>query len=628
MLCRTVCFDSRLQQGKQAHPQKQSKGGLTSTLLGARVILETDMKIKSILSCLSLLLVLFISTAYSQSSSITFQVKLETNLPQGETVCVYLLEREGMGQQTVFPLTNVSNDTWTTTLTFDDGWLAVGVTYHYKYCRNYVYNGADEAVDGNDQGYRKVTIQNENTVLTDTVTQWRWWPVDGQIPEIDTSNYAHTPPADLPDSTFQCGIELPDYWDHPFIYSVEPTLDRIITKCKADYVEYNPVPEVTQFYPTPEINKEGVNGTSDEDLIKIITEAKKRGLKFYLDAYPWAMISDSSPNYHTNEWWIEFEQQWRPIILDYAQISQDYGVDILTFGMWVNRWSVSQQEASIVDSLAQNLLNDVRQIYTGKIAVEFTPWGPDLNLYSEADYLKFNISAFWPYQLSTSKSPTVTEMVTNLNTGLDELYNEGPGKWGKPVILSQIAASSYDGTVINRPDWETQMYYFPNDPGVPLDLQEQADAYEAFLQAFTKREWIKGIYSFNYNYWNSIDKAPSIRSKPAEQVVAKWYHWINPHNLTDVKDNVKLVESFKLYQNYPNPFNPTTNFEFRIANFGFVTLKIYDLLGREVETLVNEEESPGTYEVKFDASQLPSEVYFARMEAGGYVQTIKMLLIK
>jgi len=67
----------------------------------------------------------------------------------GETICVYLLEREGMREEVVVPLTYLSDDTWETTLEFSDGWLSIGATYHYKYCRNYVYNGADEIVNGN-----------------------------------------------------------------------------------------------------------------------------------------------------------------------------------------------------------------------------------------------------------------------------------------------------------------------------------------------------------------------------------------------------------------------------------------------------------------------------------------------
>jgi N-acetylmuramoyl-L-alanine amidase len=83
-----------------------------------------------------------------------------------------------------------------------------------------------------------------------------------------------------------------------------------------------------------------------------------------------------------------------------------------------------------------------------------------------------------------------------------------------------------------------------------------------------------------------------------------------------------------LEQNYPNPFNPSTNFEFRISNFGFVSLKIFDVLGREVATLVNDVRPAGTYKLRWDASALPSGVYFYQLRTSQFVQTKKLVLTK
>ena len=83
-----------------------------------------------------------------------------------------------------------------------------------------------------------------------------------------------------------------------------------------------------------------------------------------------------------------------------------------------------------------------------------------------------------------------------------------------------------------------------------------------------------------------------------------------------------------LYQNYPNPFNPVTNLEFGISDLGFVSLKVYDALGQEVRTLANEIRSPGNYNVEFDGSDLPSGIYFYKLEAGDFVETKRMILLK
>lgn len=86
--------------------------------------------------------------------------------------------------------------------------------------------------------------------------------------------------------------------------------------------------------------------------------------------------------------------------------------------------------------------------------------------------------------------------------------------------------------------------------------------------------------------------------------------------------------SFALLQNYPNPFNPTTKFEFRIASAGPVTLKVYDLLGQEVATLVNEVKQPGDYRAEWNAAGFPSGVYLYRLQAGSFVDTKKLVLLK
>ncbi len=85
---------------------------------------------------------------------------------------------------------------------------------------------------------------------------------------------------------------------------------------------------------------------------------------------------------------------------------------------------------------------------------------------------------------------------------------------------------------------------------------------------------------------------------------------------------------FVLCQNYPNPFNPGTSFEFRISSLGFVSLKIFDVLGREVATLVNEVRPAGVHTIRWDAASLPSGVYYYRLRAGAFVEAKKMVLMK
>ena len=89
-----------------------------------------------------------------------------------------------------------------------------------------------------------------------------------------------------------------------------------------------------------------------------------------------------------------------------------------------------------------------------------------------------------------------------------------------------------------------------------------------------------------------------------------------------------IPDKFSLSQNFPNPFNPTTNIKFDLPKKGLVTLNIFDALGREVATLVNEQLAPGTYETTFDASAHPSGIYFYKLTAGDFTDTKRMILLK
>jgi hypothetical protein len=95
------------------------------------------------------------------------------------------------------------------------------------------------------------------------------------------------------------------------------------------------------------------------------------------------------------------------------------------------------------------------------------------------------------------------------------------------------------------------------------------------------------------------------------------------------EDNTKVIpEAFALEQNYPNPFNPTTKMKYSIPTSEFVTLKVYDVLGNEVATLVSEEKPGGSYEVEFTASGLSSGIYFYKLQTSSFVETKKMILLK
>jgi len=98
---------------------------------------------------------------------------------------------------------------------------------------------------------------------------------------------------------------------------------------------------------------------------------------------------------------------------------------------------------------------------------------------------------------------------------------------------------------------------------------------------------------------------------------------------TGVENNITNIPSkYELNQNYPNPFNPVTNIKFNIPEAGFTTLKVYDILGNEVATLINEKRDAGSYEVNFSGERLSSGVYYYKLTSGSFTDTKKMIMIK
>jgi hypothetical protein len=95
-----------------------------------------------------------------------------------------------------------------------------------------------------------------------------------------------------------------------------------------------------------------------------------------------------------------------------------------------------------------------------------------------------------------------------------------------------------------------------------------------------------------------------------------------------VKEISDPPHAYGLEQNFPNPFNPSTSIRFAIVHRQLTIVKVYDILGRDVTTLVNEVKEPGTYSVQLDASSLASGVYFYRLTAGQYVECRKMIVMK
>jgi len=109
--------------------------------------------------------------------------------------------------------------------------------------------------------------------------------------------------------------------------------------------------------------------------------------------------------------------------------------------------------------------------------------------------------------------------------------------------------------------------------------------------------------------------------------IARAASWSGPIQ-TDVRISENVPAEFALMQNYPNPFNPSTRITYQVARAGFVSLKVFNLLGQEIATLISEVKSPGTYALDWRAAGIPSGVYFYKMQAGSFSATRRMMVVK
>jgi hypothetical protein len=132
------------------------------------------------------------------------------------------------------------------------------------------------------------------------------------------------------------------------------------------------------------------------------------------------------------------------------------------------------------------------------------------------------------------------------------------------------------------------------------------------------------IYLDYYYYAQGIGKVMSVRENEATDVLVRY----NAVTSVEVKNELAVPTGFSLCQNYPNPFNPSTTISFGLPSRSFVSLKVLDVIGREVATIVSEELQAGNHSRQWHAVNMTSGIYFFRMQAGYFTETKKLLLLK
>jgi hypothetical protein len=238
---------------------------------------------------------------------------------------------------------------------------------------------------------------------------------------------------------------------------------------------------------------------------------------------------------------------------------------------------------------------------------------------------------FWPFLYFASDS---SEVDTIYSVGLSIVYDSVPDfhdRWafgpkfpltiirtGPPVIVTTVPES--DTTVIVN----SQVTFTVN----AIDTTGLNLSYSWMLNGTALNE-SGNSYQYTAEQFPQVPRVDEISVTVTNSYFHSTKTWfVNVENATSVNGNDNQVISFNLEQNYPNPFNPSTKISYTIPKDGKVTLKVYNLTGNEIATLVNKPQSAGNYEISFDGSQLSSGIYFYSLEAAGLRLVRKMALIK
>jgi photosystem II stability/assembly factor-like uncharacterized protein len=287
----------------------------------------------------------------------------------------------------------------------------------------------------------------------------------------------------------------------------------------------------------------------------------------------------------------------------------------------------SAVDSGLTDASIMALTISGPNIFAGS----FVPINPIKSIYSNDIFFSSNNGITWSKidsQSTLAGFPTVIRCMssdgTNLvvGTGNTKNNNDANNTWSP---IGGVYRLTFDGTKWNRSDSALSGEFVTS-------LVSSGSNF--FAGTYTGGVFVS---SNNGISWTSVNSGLS-DSSVSSLVVANSNLFVSTSSgvyrrplseITSVPPtNATLSENYSLEQNYPNPFNPSTTISYALPKTSHVTLKVYDVLGREVETLVNERESIGSHSMTFDGKLLSSGVYFYRLQAGSFTQTKKLILIR
>ncbi|HEX7357428.1 MAG TPA: family 10 glycosylhydrolase [Ignavibacteriaceae bacterium] len=311
----------------------------------------------------------------------------------------------------------------------------------------------------------------------------------------------------------------------------------------------------------------------------------------------------------------------------------------------------------VVTSLDRNynesLMSNILQVNPPPVPVLALPVNNAINI-TDTVILKWNYPDLASsYRLQISSVPTFDSLIVFDQTNITDTVKVITGLEGQTKYYWRVNSTNAGGTSAFSNSFnfttgfpvtpqlaypinntgnipvDTTFYWHPSLTAVTYDfmLARGADfatnTIVANVQGLVDTTYsVTGLQLNTFHFW----KVRARNSFGASNWSTVWrFKTFNPLSIDD--DQI-LPDEYVLEQNYPNPFNPSTNFRFKIAEAGQTTLKIYNLLGQQVAVVLDEFMSPGTYEIRFDANQLSSGIYFYRLRVNNFSASKKMILVR
>jgi hypothetical protein len=312
-------------------------------------------------------------------------------------------------------------------------------------------------------------------------------------------------------------------------------------------------------------------------------------------------------------WWINNLVYPHNTVIDKAYYSPEE--DTVHLSTIIENPNSHQLSARAYFKTLENVVIDSVNLIHQTLKSEGELWTADFNLPPIEQFYKVSVTAFDETTSDFFTVPNATRFTTAGPVVLDSIaisYNAAFKVYRvKPFIKNNGNNLTITGTSLElscEDSWITSISAPQSLPAIPPGEVVSIPSY------FSVR--VDSTFPSYFNFKFKISKDG-------------WTCWTDSTNVVvGVEKSEIFPTAYDLEQNYPNPFNPSTTFRYSIPTQSKVVIKVYDILGNEVATLVNEEKSVGTYELTWDASSLSSGVYFYQLKAGAFVETKKMLLLK